>query len=54
MELMNEVNDARLLTIASERIANFDSTKLVSMEAFDKEFGFTETDLADSDEVEFE
>ncbi|MSS92073.1 type II toxin-antitoxin system Phd/YefM family antitoxin [Eisenbergiella tayi] len=54
VELMNEVNDARLLTIASERIANFDSTKLVSMEAFDKEFGFTETDLADSDEVEFE
>ena len=54
VKLMNEVNDARLLTMATERMSNFDTATLISQEAVDREFGFSVNDLADSDEVEFE
>lgn len=54
VKLMNEVNDARLLTMATERMSNFDTATLISQEAVDREFGFSANDLADSDEVEFE
>lgn len=54
VSLMNEVNDARLLAAATERMAHFDATKLVSQADVDTEFGFTDADLADTDEVEFE
>lgn len=54
VKLMKEVNDARLLTMATERMSNFDTATLISQEAVDREFGFSANDLADSDEVEFE
>lgn len=47
ISLMDEVNDARLLNIAAERMEHFDSNKLVSQEEIDREFGFTEDDLED-------
>ncbi|MCD8365284.1 MAG: type II toxin-antitoxin system Phd/YefM family antitoxin [Clostridiales bacterium] len=49
VSLMDEVNDARLLTIASERMANFNPDTLVSQDEVDREFGFTEDDLAGID-----
>lgn len=49
VSLMDEVNDARLLTIASERMANFNPDTLVSQDEVNREFGYTEDDLADID-----
>lgn len=54
IRLMDEVNDARLLMLANERMAHFDPSKTISQEQIDKEFGFTAESLADSDEVEIE
>ena len=54
MDLMDEVNDARLLTLAAERMAHFYKSTLVSQEEIDKKFGFTAEDLVDADEVEIE
>ena len=52
--LIDEVNDARLLTIASERMAHYNPATVISQEEVDREFGFTPDNLADCDEVEFE
>ncbi|MCD8019650.1 MAG: type II toxin-antitoxin system Phd/YefM family antitoxin, partial [Clostridiales bacterium] len=49
VSLMDEVNDARLLTIASERMANFNPNTLVSQDEVDREFGFTEDELVGID-----
>lgn len=54
VKLMNEVNDARLLAMATERISNFDTSTLISQKAVDHEFGFSAEDIANADEVEFE
>lgn len=45
VSLMDEVNDARLLAVASERMANFNPDTLVSQDEVDHEFGFTAEDL---------
>ena len=52
--LMDEVNDARLLSLANERMQNFNSTNLIPGEALYKELGITKEDLDAIGEVEFE
>ena len=54
VKLMDEVNDARLLSIANERMQNFNSENLISSEALYKELGITKEDLDAIGEVEFE
>lgn len=54
VRLMDELNDARLLAIASERMAHFDSSTLISEEEMKRRLGITEADLAGFDEVEIE
>ena len=54
IKLMDEVNDARLLTLASERMANYDINKTVSEDDVMKELGITADELADADKVELE
>ena len=54
IKLMDEVNDARLLSIANERMQNFSPTNLISSEELYKELGITEEDLDAIGEVEFE
>ena len=54
VKLMDEVNDARLLSIANERMQNFNPTNLISSEDLYKELGITEEDLEAIGEVEFE
>lgn len=51
---INELNDARLLAVASERMAHFDPTSLISEEEMNRRLGVTEDDLAGFDEVEIE
>jgi len=54
VKLMDEVNDARLLSIANERMQNFNPTNLISSKDLYKELGITEDDLEKIGEVEFE
>lgn len=54
VHMMNELNDARLLVLAQERLAHFDPHKVISQEEIDLEFGFTPEDFSDDDGVEFE
>ena len=54
VRLMDEVNDARLLAVAAERMSSFDSSTLVSEEEMDKKLGITEKELDSVGEVEFE
>ena len=54
VRLMDEVNDARLLSLANERMQNFNSENLISSEDLYKELGITEDDLDSIGEVECE
>ena len=51
---MDELNDARLLVEASERMAHFDPSTLISEKEMNRRLGVTENDLAGFDEVEIE
>ncbi len=54
IRLMNEVNDARLLAIATERMSHYDSSTIISDDKINRRLGITEKDLADYDEVELD
>lgn len=54
VSLMDEVNDARLLSTANERMQNFNPDKLISSEDLYKELGITKEALEAVGEVEFE
>ena len=54
LRLMDEVNDARLLAVATERMEHFDPKSVISAEDLYAELGITEEDLDSIDEVEFE
>ncbi len=54
IKLMDEVNDARLLSIANERMQNFNPANLISGEDLYKELGITEDDLDAIGEAELE
>ena len=42
VRLMDELNDARLLAVASERMAHYDPSKLISEEEMNRRLGVTE------------
>ncbi|MCF0106479.1 MAG: type II toxin-antitoxin system Phd/YefM family antitoxin [Holdemanella sp.] len=52
--LMDEVNDARLLTLAAERMNHYTSDSTISMEEMNRRLGISDADLTDFEEVEFE
>lgn len=54
MKLMDEVNDARLLSVATERMSKYDPNSNISAEELYKELGITEDDLDSIGEVEIE
>ncbi|MGN0180370.1 MAG: type II toxin-antitoxin system Phd/YefM family antitoxin [Monoglobaceae bacterium] len=54
VKLMDEVNDARLLSLANERMQKFNSSDLISAEDLYKELGITNEDLDAIGEVELE
>ncbi len=53
-DLIDELNDARLLAIAYERLGNFDPSKLMTQDEVNKNLGIKDEDLEDYDMVEFE
>lgn len=48
IKLMDEVNDARLLTLATERMAKYDPEDTVSEDEVLKELGITADELANA------
>lgn len=54
IRLMDEVNDARLLSVAAERMKDFDPDTLISKETLYAELGISQEDIDNCDEVEFE
>ena len=48
------MNDARLIAIASDRMAHFDPSTLISEEEMNRRLGVTEDDLSGFDEFEIE
>lgn len=53
-DLIDELNDAHLLVIASQRLQNLDSSNLISQDEVYKRLSIKEEDLDDYDQVEFE
>ena len=54
VRLMDEVNDARLLSMASERMAKFDPSSLIPEEKVWERLGITQEDIDSIGEVEIE
>jgi PHD/YefM family antitoxin component YafN of YafNO toxin-antitoxin module len=54
VRLMDEVNDARLLTMATERMAHYTPATVISGDEMNRRLGITDEDLAGYDEVEIE
>ena len=54
VQLIEEVNNARLLAIAVERMKNMDPDTLINQEEVYSELGITQNDIDNFDEVEFE
>ena len=54
IRLMDEVNDARLLAAAAERMQHFSREKLIDGADVYRELGITDADLEGFDEVEIE
>lgn len=54
VRLMDEINDARLLAIATERMAHYDPSAVISGDEMNRCLGITDEDLAGYDEVELE
>ena len=52
--LMDELNDARLLAVAAERMAHFDPASLISEEEMNRRLGISDNDLTDFDKVDIE
>ena len=52
--LIDEINDAKLLALALQRLQNYDPSNVVPVEAIDKKFGITPEMLSSIGEVEFE
>lgn len=54
IRMVDEINDAKLLAIAAERMVNYDSKTLIPAENLYKETGISQDLLNDCDEVEIE
>lgn len=54
VSLIDEVNEARLLILASERMAKYDPSAALSEEEMDARLGIRPEDLKDCDGVEIE
>ena len=52
VHIMEELNDARLLALAEERMRSYDPATLISEEEMDRRLGITEEEMADIGEVD--
>ena len=54
VQLMDILNDYELLSLAVERMENFDASKLISEKEMDRELSITQEEMDSVGEVEFE
>ena len=54
LDLMEEVENARLLSLANRRLQNYDPATVSSLDEVIDKFGITDDELAQIDEVELE
>lgn len=54
LDLIEEVENARLLSIANQRMQHYDPTTVSSFDEVKSKFGITDEELNQMDEVEFE
>ena len=54
LRMVDELNDAKLLALAMERMERYDPSTTISQEDFDRRFGITEEDLKGYEKVELE
>lgn len=54
VQLMDAVNDAKLLSLAAERLEGYDESKVISAEDVNRHLNVIDEELADYGEVEFE
>lgn len=54
VRMVDEINDARLLAIATERMGNYDPTTVISQDEMDREFPITQEQLDAVGEIDFE
>lgn len=54
LPLMDEVNDARLMSIAAERVKNMDLETMIPEAKVNRQLGISEDDLSNFEEVELE
>lgn len=54
VKLIDEINDARLLALAVQRMENFNPENTIPENQVMEHIGITDDDLTDFDEVEFE
>lgn len=54
IRLIDELNEAKLLAMAKERMSGYDEKTLISQEKLDEKYGFKADDIKDYDEVELE
>lgn len=54
VKMVDEINDARLLTLATERMSNYDPETVVSEEEMNREFPITQEQLDAVGEIDFE
>ena len=52
--LMEEITDARLLTLSQKRLSHYDRSTLISEEEHNRKYGITDKDLAGYEMVELE
>lgn len=53
-KLIEEVNDVRLVSLATKRLENYDHNNIIDGEDVFQKLGITDDDLENYDEVEFE
>lgn len=54
IRLLDEVNDARLLTVATERMSHFNPATVIPQKQVDQEMGFQPSDFENTEDIEFE
>lgn len=54
IDLINEVNDARMLMLANQRMQNYNPDETLSLKEVKEILGITDDELMEIDEVEFE
>lgn len=54
VQIIDEIEDARLLNVAFERMSNYDSETTLSHEELKKELGITQEDLDQCGDVEID